>query len=37
MPLTKKLSKKEIKLKSKPWISNEILSLIKKRAFIQIY
>ena len=26
-----KLSKKEIKLKSKPWISNEILSLMKKR------
>ena len=27
----KKLSEKEIKLKSKPWISNEILSLMKKR------
>ena len=27
----KKLSKKEIKLKSKPWINNEILSLMKKR------
>ena len=27
----KKLSKKEIKFKSKPWISNEILSLMKKR------
>ena len=27
----KKLSKKEIKLKSKPWVNNEILSLMKKR------
>ena len=27
----KMLLKKEIKLKSKPWISNEILSLMKKR------
>ena len=27
----KKLSKKEIKFKSKPWINNEILSLMKKR------
>ena len=34
----KKLSKKEIELKSKPWISNEILSYEKERqAFIQIY
>ena len=29
--LYKKLSKKEIKLKSKSWISNETLSLMKKR------
>ena len=30
----KKLSKKELKLKSKPWINSEILSKIKKRQII---
>ena len=31
LPLYKKLSKREFKLKSKPWINSEILSKIKKR------